>query len=97
MDVRIIDIINKHKFGESRKIRCVCEQQFCAFVVLVTISSMQRLFLCVGSYSPDIYTFQFCSALNPDGSICMNRHYSPWFFTKFGLRFAEYTIFDNEY
>jgi hypothetical protein len=27
----------------------------------------------------------------------MNCHYSPWFFAKFGLRFAEYTIFNNEY
>ena len=57
MDVRIIDIINKRKFVESRRILCMCVQRFCAFVVLVTISSMQRLFLCVGSYSPDIYMF----------------------------------------
>ncbi len=57
MDVRIIDINNKRKFGESRRILCMCVQRFCAFVVLVTISYMQRLFLCVGSYSPDIYMF----------------------------------------
>ncbi len=58
---------------------------------------MHRLFLCVGNYSLDIYTFQLCSALNPDSSICMNHRHSPWFFTKFGLRFVEYTILSNEY
>ncbi len=32
-------------------------------------------------HSPDINSFRFASALNPDSSICMNCSDSPWFFT----------------
>jgi hypothetical protein len=50
------------------------------------------LFVSIGCYSPDIYLFCFCSALNPDSSICMNCCYSPWLFAAWALRFAEDSI-----
>ena len=48
-------------------------------------------------YSPDIYSFQFGSACNPDSSICMNYCDCPWFWLFRTLCFAEYTIFQDQY
>ena len=48
-------------------------------------------------YSPDINLLGFASALNPDSPIRMNCRYSPWFFMKFGLCFAEDAIFGYKY
>jgi hypothetical protein len=54
-------------------------------------------FIYIRYYSPDINPFWYAPALNPDSSIHMNHHYSPWFFVKFGLCFVEDAIFGNKY
>ena len=82
--------MNKCRVGERRRLGYI-------LVSSLSFYLFWDYFLCVRCYSPDIYSFQFCSVLNPDSSICMNCSYSPWFITKFGLRFVEYTIFNNEY
>ncbi len=51
------------------------------------------LFLCERGYSLDIKSFQFCSALNPDSSICMDCCDSPWFLAMRAYCFAEDTFF----
>jgi hypothetical protein len=51
--------------------------------------STSYLLISIGCYSLDIYSFHFCSALNPDSSICMNCRYSPWLFALWALCFAE--------
>ncbi len=43
-------------------------------------------------YFPDIYSFHFCPTLDPDSSIHMNCHYSPWLFALWALCFAEDSI-----
>jgi hypothetical protein len=54
--------------------------------------SISYLFVSIGCYSPDIYLFHFCSALNPDGSFRMNCHYSLWLIAVWALCFAEDSI-----
>ena len=56
-----------------------------------------QLFLEMRFNSPNVYTFRFGSACNPDCSICMNSHNSPEFFMLRTLCFAEYTIFHYQY
>jgi hypothetical protein len=43
-------------------------------------------------YSPDVDSFRLCSALNPDSSICMYCHDSPWLFAVWAFCFAEDTF-----
>jgi hypothetical protein len=62
---------------------------FSSFSLYFTI----ELFLCEKGYSPDIESFQFCSALNPDSSICMDCCDSPWLFAVWAFCFAEDTFF----
>ncbi len=54
--------------------------------------SYSYLLVSIGCYSPDIYLFRFCSALNPDSSIRMNCRYSPWLFAVWALCFVEDSI-----
>jgi hypothetical protein len=51
-----------------------------------------HLIISVGCYSLDIESFQFCSALNPDHSICMDCHYSTWLFAVWASCFAEVIV-----
>jgi hypothetical protein len=53
--------------------------------------------ICKWYYYPDIKSFRFGSALNPDISIHMNCCYSPWLLAILRLCFAENTFFLNEY
>jgi hypothetical protein len=61
------------------------------FLLILGLYPLYKVLLSGGFFS------RFCSALNPDSSICTICRYSPWFFSKFGLRFVEYAIFNNEY
>ncbi len=45
----------------------------------------------------NIKSFWFCSALNPDCSICKNCHDSPWLFAIWAFCFAEETILSHQY
>ncbi len=56
-----------------------------------------NLFIYKGCYSPDDKSFQYCSALNPDSSICMNCCNSPWLFIVWAFCFAEDTFFCQQY
>jgi hypothetical protein len=55
--------------------------------------SITKLFLCERGYSPDIETFQFCSALNSDSSFCVDCCDSPWLFAMWAFCFAEDNFF----
>ena len=90
LDAWIICIINKRKIGESRRSVYILGFRLCLYL-------FSNYILCVGCYSPDIYSFRFSSALNPDSSIRMNSRDSPWFFTVSGLCFAEDAFLYNEY
>ena len=70
---------------------------FMLLLVLLYCPKLGQKFFTKWCYSPDINSFRFCSALNPDRSIRMNRRYSPWFFSPNGLCFAEYTVLTDEY
>ena len=65
---------------------------FLTFLFVLFYSSLDQYFFTKWCYSPDINSFRFGSALNPDSSIRMNCRYSPWFFFPDGLCFAEYTV-----
>ncbi len=54
---------------------------------------LSKLCLCQRGYSPDIESLQFCSALNPDSSICMNSWDSPWLLALWAFCFAKDTFF----
>jgi hypothetical protein len=60
-------------------------------IIFLLVSFKERF------YSPDIYSFRFVSACNPDSSICMNYCDCPWFWLFRTLCFAEYTIFQDQY
>jgi hypothetical protein len=63
LGVRIVLLSNQHKVSESRR------SELNKTKVIFTTD----LFLCEkGGYSSDIKSFGFCSALNPDSSICMD-------------------------
>jgi len=64
---------------------------FYVYVQFLLVSFKERF------YSPDIYSFRFGSACNPDSSICMNYCDCPWFWLFRTLCFAEYTIFQDQY
>ncbi len=53
------------------------------------------LFICVRSYSLDIFSFQLCSTMNPDCSICMNFCDAPWLFAVWAFCIAEDTILSH--
>ncbi len=46
---------------------------------------MSNLFVYKWDYSLDIKSFRLCSTLNPDSSIRMNCHDSPWLFAVWAL------------
>ncbi len=66
-------------------------------LVRVGDNYFSTLFIYKGCYSPDIKSSQFGSALNPDGSICMNCCDSPWLFAVWAFCFAEDTFFCQQY
>jgi hypothetical protein len=55
------------------------------------------ILLKIRCYSPNVYAFRFCSALNPYFAICMNWRDSPRFSVILAFTFAEYTIFNHKY
>ncbi len=66
-------------------------------LVRVGYNYCSNLFIYKGCYSPDVKSIQFCSALNPDSSICMNCCNSPLLFAVCAFCFAEDTFFCQQY
>ena len=66
LNVRITNIINKRKLGESRTLDVYCLLGYWGTILI------RQFFFCERCYSPDVYSFRLCSALNPDSSISIN-------------------------
>jgi hypothetical protein len=68
---------------------------------LVTVGdnyfNYSNLFICKGCYSPDVKSFRFSSALNPDSSICKNCCNSQWLLAVWAFCFAVDTFFCQQY
>ena len=62
------------------------------YFILYICPKLDQYFFTKWCYSPDINSFRFGSALNPDSSIRMNSRFGPWIFSPDGLCFAEYTV-----
>jgi hypothetical protein len=85
-DVRIVLLSNKRKIFVR-----VGERLIALWSCLIYLPNLKNI-ICKWLYSPDTKSFRFCSALNPDSSICMNCSDSPWLFAVCGLYFAEDTF-----